>query len=422
MKLARPLLYKRGELDGRRLAPSAGDLSSAEISMSDHSAAPSHPLDNGHNNFILFGTEWLDLQTYVARGLQLPIAVGDFTSKYGSFTETDENEITGCVLSMKAVQALSITFGNPEQLAALIASDGSYLTQPSAPAEIYGQIVWLASQIENGVGTLYMTLSSVHEIFDQVTDKAGRAAAIQEVLVGDGGLQSTADDLNTKTQGLIQTLDAFHIALEAANAGMAQYTADGSKLLGEAQSIIGALWADIKTLTDEENKAYDAWKKYTAMAIGAAVGITVISAGILAPVGAAVGGGLGAKAASELHQYHVCIQKIAADKAKLGPKSRLVADLKGLNAAMKPTQGAVKAFQGKLQTISQTWTDLSGQLSYVATHYTPDQLADKAFIIQELDIENASKKWQAIQKMAQQFVINGHVSWGNAPGWGNPVG
>ena len=50
--------------------------------MLDPKAPPPPP-----NRFILFGSQWLKLQSFVGQALELPINKGDWEEKYGAFSE-----------------------------------------------------------------------------------------------------------------------------------------------------------------------------------------------------------------------------------------------------------------------------------------------------------------------------------------------
>ena len=83
--------------------------------------------------------------------MQLPINEGNWDDKYGEFSDISLVEDT--LKAMKKVQGLSVQFGNPTSIQAKLAQDGGYLTNLEPPSEIYGHIIWLASQIQNAAST-----------------------------------------------------------------------------------------------------------------------------------------------------------------------------------------------------------------------------------------------------------------------------
>src|SRR5688572_22107889 len=103
-------------------------------------------LRTDRNRFVLFSDSWLNLQSFVQAGLLLPITKGNFEEKYGAFS--NQKLITDAVEAMRKVQGLSATFGNPSLIKKKILENQSYLTSKTAPAEVYGHIIWLAMQMQ----------------------------------------------------------------------------------------------------------------------------------------------------------------------------------------------------------------------------------------------------------------------------------
>ena len=118
--------------------------------MPSTSVAPKSTLtaSGSDKRFTLFTDNWLDVQSYISSALTLPIALGDFTTKYGDFPTGDQQLITGCIDAMKNVNGLSASFGDPTLIKAKIANDPNYLGGTTAPDE--RQLAYVRNAVVKG--------------------------------------------------------------------------------------------------------------------------------------------------------------------------------------------------------------------------------------------------------------------------------
>src|SRR4051812_33664296 len=87
--------------------------------------------------FILFGTQWLDLQGFVAKAMALPINQGEWDQKYGEFDQASKDAVQNCLKAFANIKGLSARFGDPVALKQSIVNDPAYLQTAAPPAAIY---------------------------------------------------------------------------------------------------------------------------------------------------------------------------------------------------------------------------------------------------------------------------------------------
>lgn len=361
--------------------------------------------------FILFGSQWLKLQTYITQALQLPVNIGDFKEKYGEFSNAAiQGKIDGCINAFKKVNGLSGQFGDPSTLKTKIQRDPAYLQSKAPPAEIYGHVIWLSNQIQNSAGTFKFTFESLSLLMSSAQPEQ-RAANLKAVLAGPGGLASTADDMRNKTNDLMKKLLAFDAQLSAANQEIQAYSGGSSSLLADVNQIIGKLKESIDSTQDAADAAYKKWRDYTIAAVVSSVLVMVLSCGLLWPVAVGLGAGLGTAAGLARAQYNALMDEVASlgiDKKK---KSRLATDLTGLNSSVAMVAPAMTEFKTSLESVEGVWTDVGMNLAYIVNNYSVAQLSDLSWIMQTMKILEAQKKWGDIATTTQQFSQNSLVSY-----------
>ena len=367
------------------------------------------------DRFLLFGNSWLDMQTAVSASLALPISMGDFATKYGSFPAIDQGIITGCVSSMTEVQNLSKRFGNPTTIKQQLAVDGTFLTSVTPPDPIYGHIIWLAGQIENAASTFTSTFSYLGDVLSpSAGTPAQRAENLRALLTGPGGLASTADEMHSKAAALSSKLALFDGDLGTAADGIMKYSAQDSQIMAAADDLLGKLNKDIEDLRKSADEAYIEWRNYTIAAVTTSVGITILSFGMLWWVGAALGVGLGIAAAKQMTLYNSLMGQVRDKKADVLKKTQLTTDLLGLNTSIPGLVSSVSDFKTKLSEIEGVWINIGANLGYIASNYTDTQLSNLPFVIQATKVLDAQTKWQAISDTAKDFTQHSLVSYSSS--------
>ncbi|HMD99551.1 MAG TPA: alpha-xenorhabdolysin family binary toxin subunit A [Terriglobia bacterium] len=389
------------------------------------------------NRFILFTDSWLNLQNYIETCLQLPINQGDFEQKYGSFAQKEL--VTNALTAMKDVRDLSSDFGNPSTLKKRLGENPDYIFTKDPPNEIYAHIVWLASQIQNAASTFTFTFASLKDLIGpSAGTPAERAQNLKDVLIGQGGLVSTADDMKKKTSELLRKLMAFDGKFSAANEHVQRYAGQSSDILAAANKLVGDLTNDIENrLKPASEAAWKAWRDYTIAAsvtsvglflIGAVMfalapvtfGATAIAGGVLMAGGVACAAALGSAAKSQRDVYNDLQAEIAQKEEEKKKKVRLVSDLTGFNGQIGLVAPAMKDFKKNLETIESIWLDIGGKLAYICTTYTVEQLSDLPWVTQAFKITDATNKWKNIQVTTQEFTQTSLVSY-DFGRWGDRI-
>jgi hypothetical protein len=360
--------------------------------------------------FSMFTQDWVTLQGFVGQALTLPITVGDFQTKYGTFT--DEQEIEGCVAAMLAIQQLSTSFGDPQALMAELAQNPAILQTTTAPAQLYTHIVWFATQLNQTATTFNQTLGQFITVLNPATcgSPAQCGALVAQILTGQGGLQSSAQTMVTMSNALVQSFAQFTGQLTPSITTMDTYTSDSSQFLKDVDAAIKTDTADEDTYRDQANAAYKLWRDLTISAVTTSIGVMVLSGGVLFPVAATLAGVLGSEAAKARSAYDAAINSLHQAEADEQKKRILRLDLKGFNDKSGETDAAAQAFLKSLQQVTAAWVGISSSLDFIVKNFTPAQLGDLSFIQKAMKLDQATQDWQAIATASQQYAANSLVT------------
>ncbi|HEX4632029.1 MAG TPA: hypothetical protein VH188_13810 [Chthoniobacterales bacterium] len=398
--------------------------------MSDNDTTPSKTLvppsglvvDNpssadGEPLFCLFTKDWLTMQTFIAQALQLPVATGDFETKYGTFT--DEDAVKGCVAAMAAVQGLSADFGDPTALIKDLASNPAVLQTDTAPTQLYLHIVWFANQLYNTATTFNQTLSQFYELLSSLPPDRLQAT-VTEILTGNGGLQSSAVTMEGLTNDLIQAIAQFEVKLTPATDTMADYTAQSSTFYQHVKDAVGKDEADVESFQDQADAAYKLWRDLTISAVTTSVGVLVLSGGMAWPASAVLAGVLGDQAKKARDAYDKACEQRDAASADKQKKMTLQNDLGAFDRQMTPVNTAVTAFKGDLDKVLGVWQGIGLNLDFIAKNFTPDKFSGLPAWKDAMKLDDATKDWQTIAKKADEYTSNSLVTY-RIINFGDPV-
>ncbi|MFK3772290.1 alpha-xenorhabdolysin family binary toxin subunit A [Pseudomonas sp. NPDC089406] len=362
--------------------------------------------------FCLFTKDWLTMQAFIAQAIQLPIAVGDFQSKYGTFS--DEAEVKGCVAAMQAVQALGTTFGDPVALVKQLASNPAILQTDTAPDQLYVHIVWFATKLYQTATSYNQTLAQFMQVLNAVPANQLQEVVTQ-ILVGPGGLQSNADTMKSLTNDLIQKLAQFTSQLNPAVTTMNTYTANSSKFYKDVNDAIGADAEDVKTFQHEADVAYKLWRDLTISAVTTSVGVMVLTAGLAWPISATLAGVLGDQAKKARDAYNKACQErddAASDEQK---KMTLLNDLGAFNSKSADANTAALAFKQDLEQVLGVWTTIGSNLDFIAKNFTPDKFDGLPAWRDAMMLDQATQDWHTIADKANEYTANSLVSYNIVP-------
>lgn len=379
-----------------------------------------NPQPNGQPLFCLFTNDWLQLQGFIVQTLTLPITTGDFEAKYGTFI--DEQAVKGCVGAMKSIQNLSITFGDPMSLMAELAKNPAVLQSATAPVPIYTHIVWFANQLYQTANSYNQTLAEFMTLLNPANcgSPAQCGAALKEILTGTGGLQSMATTMVTLANDLVKAMAGFSQQLAPSITTMNTYTANDSTFYADVTAAITTDISDVATFQSAADAAHKLWEDLTISAVTTSVGTLVLSGGLAWPLSATLAGALGAEAKKARDAYDAACAQVASAKADEQKKIQLKLDLNGFNRSMTPTNQAAIDFQKTLQQVVGIWTNISGNIAYIADNFTLEQLGTLSWVMQALDLAKATQDWQAIAAASQAYTSQSLVTYQIHP-FGTPL-
>jgi len=388
------------------------------------------------NRFILFTDSWLNLQNYITTCLALPINQGDFGTKYVDFA--DVNAVKQVVAAMKKVQGLTTVFGNPMELEKKLRDDPDYVLKKDPPAEIYAHIIWLAMQIQGAASTFTNTFDSFKLLLDPKTGtKEERAQYLRDVLIGEGGLVSVAEDIKKKTTALRTKLSSFSGKISEGNQELVRYTSQQSTIMKAAEDAIAEIKRTIEELTTKSAAAEKAWRDFTIAAAVTSVGLAILSclclilapftfgttvavAGGLAAGAVAAATALGIAAENQRKEYKRLLGEIDKEKGKKDQKTLLVTDLTALNRQVAAVGTGMTDFSTNLAIIEGIWLDIAGKLTYLCANYQPEQLSNYPWIVQATRLNDATLKWHEISQITTEFTQNSLVKY-QPKKFGDPV-
>jgi hypothetical protein len=358
--------------------------------------------------FCLFTQDWITLQTFIAQAMQLPITLGDFQSKYGSFA--DQDAVENCVAAMKGVQDLSKSFGDPTALIKELASNPAILQTDTAPTQLYVHIVWFATKLYQTATTFNQTLGQLMTILNSVP-RAQLPETLASILTGPGGLQSSAASMVTLANNLIQDLAQFNQSLTPATTTMANYTANSSKFYQDVVADVGQDSQDVQTFQDQADSAYKLWRDLTISAVTTSVGLVVLTGGMAWPVSAVLAGVLGDQAQKARDAYDTACAKRDAASEDEQKKMALQVDLGAFNHQMTPVNTAAANFLQALEKVVGVWTNIGSDLDYIAKNFTPDQFDNLPAWRDAMLLDDATQDWQAIASKANEYTANSLVTY-----------
>lgn len=365
----------------------------------------------------IFSNDWLDLQTYIARALQLPISTGSFKEKYGDFSSS--NQVQDVINTMESIHGLSNDFGDPISLSAQLSTSGS-LPADITPSQIYPNIVWLGLKIKLASVNFGIKVTQLLEGADKLTPQEKKSQFIYILTNPKHGMAPIAGDMARHCEDLIKKLTIFQGKLVPLNNKLLGYTSNSSQFVADVKRIIKSDDYDIEKYQQEADEAYKTWRDLTIAASSVAGGITILSGGLLIPLAAITGGSLGTAAAIFREKYNEACEnrnKATEDEKK---KTLLLNDLIGLNNIMPTVNEASGKFLTTLQKMSGAWLGMQSQLQEIANSYPESDFTDETANIIKLSVEEAEKKWKIVGSSSDDFIINSLVTFNFMP-YGTPI-
>jgi len=358
--------------------------------------------------FCLFTQDWLTLQTFIIQALQLPIATGDFETKYGKFA--DEADVEGCVAAMKQVQNLSADFGDPLALVKELATNPAILQTDTPPTQLYLHIVWFATKLYQTATTFNQTLGQFMTLLN-ATPADQRQALVTEILTGDGGLQSSAVSMGKLANDLNQSMAQFNLKLTPATNTMSNYSSNSAKFYQDVLADIKQDMTDVDTFQKEADDAYKLWRDLTISAVSVSVGLMIVSFGMAWPLAATAAGVLGSQAKKARDAYDAALAQVQGAEADEQKKINLKTDLGAFNLQMAPVNTAAQNFADTLAKVEGVWLTIANDLAYIAQNFTPDQFNNLPVWKEAMKLDDATQDWQTIAAKADEYTANSLVTY-----------
>ena len=356
--------------------------------------------------FALFIADWIEMQRFVDGALRLGVSVGDFKTKYGNFDTADETDIENCVSAFATLHDAAKDFGNPTTLITEMQALGA----GDKPASLYGQIVWLSTQIANAASTFHFTYSSLKEVLTDSMSLPDRIAALKDLLTGAGGLSSLAADMQSKTLDLQKALLKFSARIALAQQEVDKYASQDSHIY---QDVLSAIIVDQQAVDDTEQTIKDLAKKYAdycAAAAAGSIGIMVITGGMAWPLAVADAAVFGSLAESARKAKNDAEDLLNTEKGELAQKTLLKFDISALNDQIGPIQKSVDKTAALLEIIAGVWGNEVVKFTAITDDTQISLLATYSALQDRLHILDAQNKWQEISADVFQFTAGAFVT------------
>lgn len=323
-------------------------------------------------DLLRFRQEWTELAKFFAHASRLPANERAFETRYGTFQE--KSGVRQFLSALQEVNEVAQSLGNPASLKERISEDGDYLFKTEPPGVIYHHLLWLATHIANAASTVKKGYADLAGLFDMPGPPGSRAQGVKRVLVGNGGLASTAARAQSEVRQLTDNLEPFVPRLM-----QAVRTFNQTALFNEANQTIGYL--EEKT-RQAQKRAEEAKRKAKAW--------------------------YARKTRRE--QYEGLLKEIEAKRAEIERKRLFVHELDGFSVAADRVVPAVKRIDNKLKGIEKLFADLEVNAASVCKLATGEQLSDRNWVARALSLSDEMEKWDAIENAAHDSVQQAMVS------------
>jgi hypothetical protein len=354
--------------------------------------------------FPLQTTTWHNMQMAVKAGLQIPIAQGDFTTKYGVFDDTAD--VQGAITIFTQLNDLLTKFGDPTSIAAEISK---YTSMTDPPDAVFAHAVWLSQQTSLAAQDINNLISGLQDCLAPGTPVADKLEALKEICLDQGGIsdkattmKGKADTFNKKVANYYSNLNTTLTNTDVSGPdSLAKYLAKEDNVLAAAKQKVTDLSNDITSLQSQVATANQQYLAFTISASLAPVACMLpplfIFGGI---IDAAVCGSLAGVWKGKLDALNTQLQQEQVEEQK---KAQLVADLQVLNdhADMINTTGL--DFLNAVGSMVDGWATLTSQLADLIGNLSPDKLDDEGTFLLVTTLKGAVTSWNNVMSAADQF-------------------
>ncbi|MBO3698077.1 hypothetical protein [Roseivirga sp. E12] len=375
-------------------------------SKSTTSIAPSNKLENADGKaFILFGKDWLKLQSFITTCLKMPITKTDFTNRYGNFS--DEQMIEDCVSAMQQVQAMGALMGDPTTLRHNIQTNPNYLSGKTPPKGLFAHCAWMAGRLSTHASTYNSNLSVLKDFMTNKPKENKKVLA--DIMSPTSGLQATAKRGLKEIQHLQKKLTSFETSFNSAKSAITTYVDEDSSVIAAAKAAEKVDTTKIASLQKSATAAHKAFEGLT-IAEAALTAVAFLSLGILIPVAIAADGVLGKLANAEKEKYNDLMSEIGTDKVELSQKTRLVTDLTSFNKTLSGIGTLLSGFKTSLEKIEGVWTNQNIAITNIM-NLPYSKIGSYKELKEAIHLTTALTDWTTMASNTGEFVTDAMISY-----------
>jgi hypothetical protein len=266
---------------------------------------------------------------------------------------------TGSAATSRALDELRVVagdFGSPRQLRRMIQERPDALSGERGPSLPYAAIVWLAQRLHASAGTVTSNLRAL-------TDPSGSGEDRRTIL---RELASQAGEFQGTVGTLANSLKRFKAAASSALSDLSLAFEADAEVLHELQEALGELQGRVE------------------------------------------GGHRKDKAASERQEFEQTKAKAEKLRAAIGELEPILDDGAWL-------ESGVDDLADYVGNLTRVWADFGTGMAEMASEAAASQLEDPAWLEQSLGLDDALRRWNAIDRVAKRFVAESLVDFPLGP-------
>jgi hypothetical protein len=349
------------------------------------------------SSFDFITDEWLDLQTWLTKIRTLPSTPADFDTRYGTFDDTADSEATEAALI--SAQQVALKLGGPADVQRQLAAQGDYLSSNTPPAMIYGRLVWWTLRV--GAASTAVK-HQVETIASLISGKQASPDDIRSLVSGDHGLDGLVREVASAGSELSTAVGNLRDQL------LPQITVfAGTKMLAEANQVIGGLSAELEKLNAQAAQDYAAWKHETLAPGDNPPPIDVTGPSDSTSVGFHWPWSRHREDEAKA-DYAAVLAKIEALETEEKPKAQFLADAQGLDIAatgVAPALDQLRSGIGKVVGCLQAFTARCA----ATVMGSEDQLSDSAWVLHALEVHDVEVLADDARRFTTEAFVETHV-------------
>jgi hypothetical protein len=361
--------------------------------------------------FPLQSETWSHMQVAVKAGLKLPIADGDFTTKYGTFEDTAD--VQGAIQIFKDLNALLDKFGDATSISTEI---NKYTSMTTPPDAIFAHSIWLSQQTSLAAQKIQAIEKDLGDFLnDPSLTTADKVEALKELVTDSGGIRDKANEMAAKCSVFNTQLADYFTQLSdtltnteiGGPPSLARYLANENNVLKAAQAIDATLTSQITDLTSQLAEANTQYIAFTATACAAPI-LSLLPPlfFIQAVIDAAVFGSLAGVWKGKVDSLNTQLAQAQTEEQK---KAQLVLDIGQLNTHAEAINVAGIDFLNAVSKLEEGWTTLTSDLNALLANTDEATLAKDGTFSLYSALKGASQAWDTIIDAADTFRSSGFI-------------